>query len=202
VHNGARNNSAPAKWSIVWKECLTRTWRCQADGPRSGQMSIAVSYLVIQSLARQIAGGRWSRSWRGDEIAPSNQNSAGDCCLSAPYSIDRQLKFGRCRQRDFVLPPVSAWSWNVRIPPVDAPKPVHTAGRAMIDNFNGLSAPARVKTCPVCTYTYMGATCGHCGRTGAGTARVRNTRLKIASVVPRGRAALSIAEPSQPFKGR
>jgi hypothetical protein len=37
------------KWSIVWKECLTRTWRCQADGPRSGQRSI-VSLLPRHSV--------------------------------------------------------------------------------------------------------------------------------------------------------
>ena len=177
MHKGARNNSAPANWSIVWKECLTRTWRCQADGPRSGQMSIA-SLLPRHSVISKADRRPLATHPRGVGIAASNQINAGDCCLSAPYFR------------------------NVRVLPVDPPKPVHAAGRAMIDDFHGPSAPARVKTCPVCTYTYSGSTCGHCGRTGAGTARVRNTRRKIASAAPPDPAALSIAEPFRPFKGR
>ncbi len=34
------------------------------------------------------------------------------------------------------------------------------------------------KTCPICGHSFNGPTCGHCGRTGAGTSIVRNTRQR------------------------
>jgi len=59
----------------------------------------------------------------------------------------------------------------------------------MIDKHGPPLVRAQIKTCPVCSLAYTGSTCSHCGRTGAGTAIVRNTRQKIAnSAVPSRRS--------------
>jgi hypothetical protein len=145
------------------------------------------------------------------DALPSNKSC--DRHSVHPYPCNRQLKScGRCRQRDNVLPPVS-------VEPTHVPtlhcygafvrrddcgsgylgkklgrsrsnsELVGAAGRPMTDRPYCPPAPARLRTCPVCHYGYVGATCGHCGRTGAGTANVRNTRLKIVNSVIRFRRA-------------